>query len=130
MRHRCLIEPDQSCVISAVAPQEVDVLTRDQGLRAGDVRLVRPWVPFVNTGGWAGGTTMGIHKVAAKGSGGTSATVVVLAQQGDVWLSIDPPLTWEAIMTPSKVDEVIRILGLARDDAKRMRAAGPSPRSR
>lgn len=62
-----------------------------------------------------------IHrKLSVKGSGGVSATVVVTVQQGKVWLSIVPPFTWEAIMEPVKVDELIRTLGLAREDAKRI----------
>lgn len=58
--------------------------------------------------------------MSVKGSGGVSATVVVTAQHGQVWVSIVPPFTWEAIMEPVKVDELIRTLGLAREDAKRM----------
>jgi hypothetical protein len=60
------------------------------------------------------------RKVSVKGSGGVSATVIVIAQQGKVWVSIMPPFTWEAIMEPGKVDELIHTLGLAREDAKRM----------
>ncbi len=54
------------------------------------------------------------------GSGGIRAAVVVVARQGQVWLSIDPPFTWEAIMEPEKVNELVRVLGQAEDDAKRM----------
>lgn len=60
------------------------------------------------------------RKVSVKGSEGVSATVVVKAQRGKVWLSIEPPFTWEAIMEPSKVDEVIQTLRQAAEDAKRM----------
>jgi hypothetical protein len=60
------------------------------------------------------------RKVAVTGNGGISATVVVTAQKGTVWVSIVPPFTWEAIMEPEKVDELIQTLGLARDDAKQM----------
>lgn len=60
------------------------------------------------------------RKVSVKGSEGVSATVVVKAQRGKVWMSIEPPFTWEAIMEPSKVDEVIRMLRQAAEDAKRM----------
>lgn len=60
------------------------------------------------------------RKVSVKGSGGVSATVVVTVQQGKVWVSITPPFTWEAIMEPAKVDELMRLLGLAQEDAKRM----------
>ena len=48
------------------------------------------------------------------------ATVVVTAQRGQVWMSIQPPFTWEAIMEPSKVDELMRALGLAREAAQKM----------
>jgi sulfur carrier protein ThiS len=58
--------------------------------------------------------------LSVKGSGGVSATVVVTAQHGQVRVSIIPPFTWEAIMEPAKVDELIRTLGLAREDAIRM----------
>ncbi|MGH3692459.1 MAG: hypothetical protein ACRDRX_00370 [Pseudonocardiaceae bacterium] len=51
------------------------------------------------------------------------ATVVVIAQRGQVWVSITPPFTWEAIMDPGKVDEVIHVLTLAREDAKKMTKA-------
>lgn len=60
------------------------------------------------------------RKVSVKGSGGVSATVIVIAQHGGVWMSIMPPFTWEAIMEPGKVDELIRTLTVARDNAQRM----------
>lgn len=63
------------------------------------------------------------RKVSVKGSGGVAATMVVIAQQGQVLVSIVPPFTWDAIMEPGKVDEVIHTLGLARDDAKKMAMA-------
>ncbi|MGH3889526.1 MAG: hypothetical protein ACRDSZ_23695 [Pseudonocardiaceae bacterium] len=43
------------------------------------------------------------RRVSVKGSGGVSATVVVIARQGKVWMSIVPPFTWEAIMEPAKL---------------------------
>jgi hypothetical protein len=46
--------------------------------------------------------------------------MVITVQKGTVRVSIVPPFTWEAIMEPGKVDELIRTLGLARQDAKRM----------
>jgi hypothetical protein len=58
--------------------------------------------------------------VSVEGSGGIAATVVVIAQQGRVWVSIQPRFTWEAIMEPGKVDELIHTLRLAREDAKKM----------
>ncbi len=60
------------------------------------------------------------RKVSVKGSGGVLATVVITVQQGQVWMSIQPPFTWEAIMEPWKVEELIRTLMLAAEGAKRM----------
>ena len=61
-----------------------------------------------------------LHRVSVTGTGGVAATIFVTAQRGQVWMSIQPPFTWEAIMVPGKVDELIRTLGLAREAAKRM----------
>ncbi len=55
--------------------------------------------------------------VRVKGMQGVDATVVVTVVQDTVWLSISPPFTWEVIMEPRKVDEVISTLELARDEA-------------
>jgi hypothetical protein len=60
------------------------------------------------------------RKVSVKGSGEVSATVVVTVQQGQVWMSIQPPFTWEAIMEPEKVDELVRTLVVATNRAKKM----------
>lgn len=60
------------------------------------------------------------RRVLVKGSEGISAIVVVKAERGKVWLSIEPPFTWEAIMEPSTVEEVIRTLRQAAEDAKKM----------
>lgn len=60
------------------------------------------------------------RKVSVKGTGGVSATVVVTVQQGQVWMSIQPPFTWETILEPEKVDELIRTLALATNSAKKM----------
>lgn len=60
------------------------------------------------------------RKVSAKGASGVSATVVVTVQQGQVWMSIQPPFTWEAIMEPEKADELIRTLTGATNIAKKM----------
>lgn len=71
-----------------------------------------------------GGFSGSVHrKVTVSGSGGVVATVIVIAQRGQVWVSISPPFTWEAIMDPGKVDEVIHALALAREDAKKMAKA-------
>lgn len=66
---------------------------------------------------------MGIpRRISVKGMGGIAATVIVKTCRGQVWMSIVPPFTWEAIMEPGTVDELIRVLALARDDAKRIAA--------
>jgi hypothetical protein len=51
---------------------------------------------------------------------GVDVTVVVTVVQDTVWLSISPPFTWEAIMETGKVDEVISMLKLARDEAQKV----------
>jgi hypothetical protein len=63
------------------------------------------------------------RRVRVKGMQGVGATVVVAVAQGTVWLSVSPPFTWEAIMEPGKVDELMHVLELARDEAKQMAAA-------
>jgi len=60
------------------------------------------------------------RKVTVKGSGGVIATVVVTARRGKVWVSIQPPFTWDAIMEPGMVEVLIRTLALAAEDAKKM----------
>jgi hypothetical protein len=66
------------------------------------------------------------RRVRVKGMQGVDATVVVTVVRGteacSVWLSISSPFTWEAIMTPGKVDEVISMLELARDEASKVAA--------
>jgi hypothetical protein len=37
----------------------------------------------------------------------------------EVWMSIVPPFTWEAIMELGKVDELIHVLGPAGEEARR-----------
>jgi hypothetical protein len=63
------------------------------------------------------------RRIAVTGMQGVDATVVVTVAQNRVWLSISPPFTWEAIMTPSTVDEVIRVLELARNEATKTAVA-------
>ncbi len=58
------------------------------------------------------------RKLSVKGSEGVTASVIVKSIRGHVWVSITPPFTWEVIMEPGKVDELIHVLGLAREDAK------------
>jgi hypothetical protein len=66
---------------------------------------------------------MGVpRRVLGKGMQGVDVAVVVRAVQGTVWVSISPPFTWEAIMEPRKVDEMIHVLELAREEAKKMAA--------
>jgi hypothetical protein len=62
------------------------------------------------------------RRIAVNGMQGVDATVVVTVVRDVVWLSISPPFTWEAIMKPSKVDEVIHALQLARDEATKAAA--------
>ena len=66
-------------------------------------------------------------RVAVQGSGGVSATIVVIARQGRIWLSITPPFTWEAILEPIAIDELTRTLELARMDAAKMSADPEKP---
>ena len=67
---------------------------------------------------------MGVpRRVRVKGMQGVDATVVVTVVHDKVWLSISPLLTWEAMMEPGKVDEVMSVLGLARDEARKVAAA-------
>jgi hypothetical protein len=49
--------------------------------------------------------------------------VIVTAVQGTVWISISPPFTWEAIMEPAKVEELMHVLELAQDEAGKVSAA-------
>ncbi|MGH3897757.1 MAG: hypothetical protein ACRDTA_05770 [Pseudonocardiaceae bacterium] len=66
------------------------------------------------------------RRVRVKGMQGVDATVVVTVVHDTVWLSISPPFTWEAIMEPGKVDDVISVLELARDDTMKMAAGDGS----
>lgn len=69
-------------------------------------------------------TTRGMpRKVYVKGMQGVDAAVVVTVVRGAVWMSIMPPFTWEAMMDPGKVDEVIRALESARGEAATIGAA-------
>ena len=63
------------------------------------------------------------RRVFVKGMQGVDVTLVVTVVQGTVWVSISPPFTWEAIMEPVKVDELIHVLELARDEARKMPGA-------
>lgn len=58
------------------------------------------------------------RRVSTKGREGVPATITITTCQGQVWMSIVPAFTWEAIMEPGTVDELIHALGLARDEAK------------
>ncbi|MGH4007017.1 MAG: hypothetical protein ACRDTH_02400 [Pseudonocardiaceae bacterium] len=82
--------------------------------------------------GQATHTIMGVpRRVRVKGMEGVDATVVVTVMQGRVLMSISPPFTWEAIMEPKKVDEVMAVLEVAREEAKKMAVArnGRAPRA-
>ena len=63
---------------------------------------------------------MGVpRRVRVKSMAGVDATVVVTVAQDTVGLSISPPFTWETIMKPGKIEEVISMLEPARDEAKK-----------
>jgi hypothetical protein len=62
------------------------------------------------------------RRVSVKGMQGVIATVVVTVVRDTVWLWVSPPFTWEAIMEPAKVDELIHVLELAREDARKAAA--------
>ncbi|MGH3784500.1 MAG: hypothetical protein ACRDRO_28735 [Pseudonocardiaceae bacterium] len=64
------------------------------------------------------------RRVAVKATQGKEATVVVTVVQGAVWMSIMPPFTWEAIMEVGKVDELMHVLELAREEAQKMVVRG------
>lgn len=69
-------------------------------------------------------TSIGMpRRVSVKGREGVPATVVVTVVQGQVWMSISPPFTWEAIVTPVKIDELMHVLELAKDEAKKTSVA-------
>lgn len=59
------------------------------------------------------------RRVVAKGREGVVATVAVTTYRGDVWMSIVPPFSWDVIMEIGKVDELIQVLAMAREDARR-----------
>lgn len=58
------------------------------------------------------------RRVSAEGRQGVVATITITTCQGQIWMSIVPPFTWETIMEPGTVDELMHVLGLARDEAK------------
>ncbi len=60
------------------------------------------------------------RRVSVKGLEGIPATVVVTVVRDKVWLSISPPFTWEAIMDPVKVDELMHVLELATDEVRQV----------
>jgi hypothetical protein len=71
---------------------------------------------------YTGADSLVHRKVSVKDSGGVSVAVVITVQQGQVRMSIQPPFTWEVIMGPSKVEELMRTLLLTADAAKKMAA--------
>lgn len=74
--------------------------------------------------------TLGVpRRVSAKGREGVTATVAISTYRGHVWMSIMPPFTWEAIMAPATVDELIRVLRSAKDEATRQTVAVAEIRS-
>lgn len=59
------------------------------------------------------------RRVRVKGMRGVDVTVVVTRVRDTVWLSISSPFMREAIMEPGKVDELISVLTLTRDEARK-----------
>src|SRR5262249_37589131 len=64
------------------------------------------------------------HRVRVRGMQGVPVLVIVTVGRERVWLSLSPPFTWEAIMEPEKADELICVLELARDEARKRRLQG------
>lgn len=64
------------------------------------------------------------RRILVKGSGNVPATVVVTARQGRVWMSVIPPFTWDAIMEPEKIDELMHVLRLTQEEARTMTFVG------
>lgn len=58
------------------------------------------------------------RKVSVEGTEGVTANVVVKPYRGRVWMSL-PPFTWEAILDSVMVDELVHVLGLAREETTR-----------
>jgi hypothetical protein len=58
------------------------------------------------------------RRVSADGTEEVTEDVVVQTDRGQVWMSW-PPLAWEAILDSAKVDELLQVLGLAREGATR-----------
>lgn len=74
---------------------------------------------------------MGIpRRVVVKGREGVTATVVVTTYRGEVWMSIVPLFTWEAIMEIRQIDELIHTLVSAREEAIRSVTPGATPADR
>ena len=64
--------------------------------------------------------TLGIpRRVSVKGPEGVDATVAITTYRRHVWMSIVPAFTWQAIMEPATVNELIQLLKLARDEVTR-----------
>jgi hypothetical protein len=64
------------------------------------------------------------RRVSVQATERVAATVVVTVVQGKVWMSIIPPFTWQAIMDLGQIDELMHVLRLARDEARRMSLTG------
>ncbi|MGH3697185.1 MAG: hypothetical protein ACRDRX_24915 [Pseudonocardiaceae bacterium] len=48
-----------------------------------------------------------------------TATVIVAVNRGGVWISIDPPFAFEAILEPAHVDILVNMLTEATKEAQR-----------
>jgi hypothetical protein len=64
------------------------------------------------------------RRVSVQAAEGVAATVMVTAVKGKVSMSIIPPFTWQAIMDPGQIDELMHALRLARDEARQMSLTG------
>ncbi|MGH3971901.1 MAG: hypothetical protein ACRDS9_01030 [Pseudonocardiaceae bacterium] len=103
-----------------------EILERGRALANDAARLVKPWKAGVAVhreelvDAQTRYTNMGLpRRVYVNAMEGVSATVVVTVVQGKVWMSISPPFTHEAIMELGKVDELLHVLQVAREDAKK-----------
>jgi hypothetical protein len=66
-----------------------------------------------------------IHRrVSVRSTSGEPARVVITVRRSWVFVFIDPHFVGDAVLDPEKVDEVIRALAQAREDAKRLGRGG------
>lgn len=93
------------------------MIREDRQLRKLPVKKDRNEEPLFQKAPWP---SSGVpRRVFVKGMQGVDVTLMVTVVQDTVWLSISPPFTWEAIMEAGKVDELVHVLELARDEARK-----------